>query len=251
MDKIISNKEFYNKLAPDYDEVISFDKAVEKKQNILKNFIEKETKYVADIGCGTGVDSIVFSKLKMNVDAFDPSIEMLNVAKANSKKMNSNIVIHNYQADKIPDEFNNKFDLVVSLGNTYSNIPENTFLDSLKKCYEILKTGGRLLLQVLNYKKIIENNERIINVNESDDKIFIRFYDFYNEQIVFNILTLNKKDLAERKLISTKIYPYFVDNFESGLTNTGFSQIRFYGDLNLSEYLESQSSNLVILAKKS
>jgi len=250
VEKIISNTEFYNELAGDYDEMISFEKAVERKQNLLKNYIDQNTKFVADIGCGTGVDSIVFSKLGLNVDAFDSSVQMLNIAETNSKKMNSNVVIHNYQADKIPDEFNNKFDLVVSLGNTFSNIPYDIFPNSLKRYYEILKTGGRLLLQVLNYKKIIENKERIINVNESGDKIFIRFYDFYDEQIVFNILTLNKKNLAERKLFSTKIYPYFIDNFESGLTTVGFSQIKFFGDLKLSQYLESQSTNLVILAKK-
>ena len=250
MGKIISNKVFYDELAGDYDDMISFNKAIEKKKNILKNFIDPNTRNIADIGCGTGLDSIIFSKLNMNVDAFDPSGEMLNIAKINSKKMNSSIEIYNYQTDKIPDEFNNKFDLVVSLGNTFSNIPDDLLPNSLKRCYEILKTEGRLLLQVLNYKKIIENRERIINVNENEDKIFIRFYDFYEEQIVFNILTLNKKNLSERKLCSTKIYPYFVNNFESGLTRAGFSQIRFYGDLSLSEYLESQSANLVILSEK-
>lgn len=251
MEKIVSNKVFYDELAGDYDEMISFDKAVERKQNILKNFIEKDTKSVADIGCGSGVDSIAFSKLNMNVYAFDPSSEMLKIAETNSKKMNSSIAIHNYQADKIPDEFNNKFDLVVSLGNTISNIPDVLFPNSLKRCYEILKTGGRLLLQVLNYKKIIENKERIINVSESEEKIFIRFYDFYDEQIVFNILTLNKKNLSDRKLYSTQIYPYFLDNFESRLTRVGFDQIKFFADLKLSEYGENQSVNLVILAKKS
>ena len=250
MTKIISNKEFYNALAGDYDDMISFDKAVSRKTEILKNFIDQNTKFAADIGCGSGVDSIAFFKLNMNVDAFDPSVEMLNAAKANSMKMGSNISVHNYGADKIPDEFNNKFDLVVSLGNTFANIPETVFLNSLKRCYEIIKTGGRLVLQILNYKKIIENKERIINVTESEEKIFIRFYDFYTEQIVFNILTLNKKTLTERKLSSTQIYPYFVDNFESSLTTVGFNQIKIFSDLKQSEYLESESANLVILAEK-
>ena len=250
MAKIISNTDFYNELAGDYDDMISFNKAVEKKKNILKNFIDRNTRNVADVGCGSGVDSIAFSNLNMNVDAFDPSIEMIKIAETNSKKMNSKIVTHNYQADKIPNEFNNKFDLVISLGNTFSNIPNDLFPNSLKRCYEILKTEGRVVIQILNYKKIIENKERIINVTESENKIFVRFYDFYEEQIVFNILTLNKKNLSERKLCSTQIYPYLIDNFKKGLSAAGFSQVKFFGDLKLSEYLESQSSNLVIIAIK-
>ena len=151
MDKMLPNNTFYDELAADYDEMISFDSAVGKKKTLLKSFVIAEMKSAADIGCGSGVDSIALASLGLKVTAFDPSTEMLKVAKANSNKMSVKIGFHNYSADNIPEDFNNQFDLVVSLGNTFANIPKEKFLASLQRCYEILRPKGQLLIQVLNY----------------------------------------------------------------------------------------------------
>ena len=250
MEKLLPNKIFYDELADNYDEMISFDNAVEKKKNLLKKFINLDTITAADIGCGSGVDSIALSMVEKKVTAFDPSTEMMKVAKVNAKKMNVSVEFHNSAADQIPEEHNNKFDLVISLGNTFSNIPHEKFNDSIKRCYDILKLGGQLLIQVLNYKNILQDKQRIVSITESKNKFFIRFYDFYNEQIAFNILTFSKERTSDYKLSSTKIYPYQLENFDSGLTNSGFKTFLFYGDLKLSEFISSQSKDLIVLTNK-
>ncbi len=50
---------------PNYDEMISFEKAVENKKKLLKNFIKPEMKYAADLGCGSGVDSIALASTRI------------------------------------------------------------------------------------------------------------------------------------------------------------------------------------------
>lgn len=250
MDKLIANSSFYDEIALDYDGMISFESAIEKKKNLLKNFIDQNVKTAADIGCGTAVDSIALTLNGLNVSAFDPSEKMISVAKTNSIKMKAGVEFYNYPADSISKEFDNKFDLVVSLGNTFANISEDKFTPSLKRCYDILKSDGQLLIQVLNYKNILEEKQRIVNIAESDNKIFIRFYDFNNEQIAFNILTFSRERISEYKLSSTKIYPYQLENFQSALTNSGFTNFQFYGDLELSEFTPSQSKDLIVLVNK-
>ena len=91
MEKLITNSSFYDEIAPDYDEMISFESAVEKKKTLIKNLIDPSVKTAADIGCGTGVDSIALSLNGLNVFAFDPSEKMISIAKTNSKKMNTNV----------------------------------------------------------------------------------------------------------------------------------------------------------------
>jgi glycine/sarcosine N-methyltransferase len=243
MEKNLPNKVFYNELASDYDNMISFEKTVENKKKLLKNFVTDEMKSAADIGCGSGVDSISLSSLGLKVTAFDPSTEMLQVAKANSKRMNFKIGFHNYSADNIPTEFNNNFDLVTSLGNTFANIPKEKFLTSLQRCYEILKPKGQLLIQVLNYEKILADEQRIVNITEAADKYFIRFYDFLNEQIIFNILTFSRAKPSESKLISTEIYPYSSEFLSIELRRAGFSSANFYSNLELSPYSKEKSKN--------
>ena len=250
MNQIISNSEFYNEIASDFDYMISFDSAVESKRKLLEKFIDEKTKLAADIGCGSGVDSIALSKLGLNVVAFDPSDEMLKIASVNSERMKVKIKFKNYEADKIPKDFNNKFDLVVSLGNTFANISEDKLSASLQRCYDILKPNSSLLIQVLNYDKILKQKERIINITECLNKIFIRFYDFEEGETIFNILSFSKVDFSKRKLTSTKIYPHSQKDFKTTLNNCGFGNTNFFGDLQLSKYIPTQSSNLVISAKK-
>ncbi len=131
MEKNLPNKVFYDELASDYDDMISFEKAVEIKKKLLKNFVTDKMKSAADIGCGSGVDSISLPSLGLKVTAFDLSTEMLKVAEANSKRMKVKVEFQNYAADIIPKEFDEKFDLVISLGNTFANIPEENFVDSM------------------------------------------------------------------------------------------------------------------------
>jgi ubiquinone/menaquinone biosynthesis C-methylase UbiE len=250
MKNILPNKAFYDELASDYDDMISFENAVEKKKKLFKNFLTSEMKSAADIGCGSGVDSIALSLSGLKVTAFDPSSEMLKIAKANTARMNSKVEFHNYAADNIPTEFNSQFDLVVSLGNTFANISKDKFNDSIETCQDLLKPKGQILLQVLNYEKIISENQRIVNITEGKDNYFIRFYDFLDESILFNILTFSKTDPAQNKIISTKIYPHTLENFMSGLEIAGFNAFHFYSNLELSSYNKEQSKDLVVRAIK-
>lgn len=248
MEKNLPNKVFYDELASDYDNMISFEKAVENKKKLFKNFIKPEMKFAADIGCGSGVDSIALSSLGLTATAFDPSIEMLKKAEVNSKKMKVKVEYHNYTADNIPKDFDERFDLVVSLGNTFANIPVENFVDSLKRCCDILRPNGQLLIQVLNYEKILADKQRIVNITEKADKYFIRFYDFVDEQIIFNILTFSKANPSESKLISTKIYPYSSEFLSSELRKAGFRSTNFYSNLELSPFSKEKSKDLVIWA---
>jgi ubiquinone/menaquinone biosynthesis C-methylase UbiE len=250
MGNILSNKAFYDELSSDYDAMISFEKAVENKKKLLKNFVIDEMKSAADIGCGSGVDSISLSSLGLKVIAFDPSSEMLKIATANAKRINVKVEFHNYTADNIPAEFNNQFDLVVSLGNTFANISQNKFTDSIKGCHNLLKPKGQLIIQVLNYHKLNAEKQRIVNITEGTNNYFIRFYDFLEEHILFNILTFSKTDPAQNKIISTKIYPHTQENFIFGLETAGFNAFQFYSNFELSSFNREQSKDLIVRAFK-
>jgi len=250
MEKNLPNKVFYDELASDYDNMISFEKTVENKKKLLKNFLTSKMKSAADVGCGSGVDSIALASLGLNVTAFDPSVEMLKVAEANAKRLNVKVGFHNYSADNVPTEFNNNFDLVVSLGNTFANIPKEKFLTSLQRCYEILRPKGQLLIQVLNYHKVLLEKQRIVNITEGEKGYFIRFYDFSGDELVFNVLSFVKSNLSDNKLITTKLYPHLVKDFAAGLKMAGFSKFQFYSDLKLTSFDEKLSKDLIIQAYK-
>jgi len=244
------NNKFYNSASIYYDKMIDFYSALEKRKILLSNFIDDNIKTVADVGCGTGVDSISLSQLGLNVTAFDPSIEMINIAKENCKRANAKIDFNNFSASIIPKTFYNKFDLVVSLGNTIANINPKQLEKSFSKFYKMLKSDGKVLIQILNYEKILKDQERIVNITKRDNEYFIRFYDFGKRDLTFNILRFSSDKTLEKELISTKIFPYKSKEIKQLLNKNGFKKIEIFGGLDKKPFNAKTSSDLVLFATK-
>lgn len=245
-----ANQNFYNSASSYYDKMIDFNSALQKRKILLSNFVDDKVKSVADVGCGTGVDSISLSQLGLNVTSFDPSVEMINAAIENSKGLNTQIIFYNYSASEISKTFYNKFDLVVSLGNTIANINPKQLEKSFSKFYKMLKDDGKVLIQILNYEKILKDKERIVNITKKDNEYFIRFYDFGKEDLTFNILKFNADQTTAKELISTKIFPYKSKELEQLLKKIGFKKIQLFGGLDKKPFNAKTSNDLVLLAKK-
>ena len=128
--------------------------------------------------------------------------------------------------------------------------PKKNFSASLKRCYEILKPGVQLVIQILNYHKILLEKQRIVNITEGEKGYFIRFYDFNGDELVFNVLSFVKSNLLDNKIISTKLDPHLIKDFQAGLKMVGFSKFQFYSDLKLTSFDEKFSKDLLIQAYK-
>jgi ubiquinone/menaquinone biosynthesis C-methylase UbiE len=250
MNEILDNKEFFNQVAENYDLMISYAEAVERKKKILEKIVEPGKKFAADIGCGTGTDSIALAKLGMKVSAFDPSLEMVNSARKNANAANKIVSFYNHSIREIPPDFNSKFDLVISFGNTFANIPNEDLTLSLKRCFDLLRKGGTLFIQVLNYHTILSERKRIVNITGSGANLFVRFYDFNKDQIVFNLLKVNKSKLSDHSLISTEVFPHLKDDFEASFAGMDFKTIEFYGDMQLNPFDREKSKDLIVKALK-
>jgi len=101
---------------------------------------------VLDIGCGTGVNSIIAAMIAGptgRVVGIDMVSEMLEKAKQNlSKTSLNNIEFHEYSAEELP--FPDKsFDVVISNG-VFNLIPDK--LKALSEVYRVLKTNGKIMI---------------------------------------------------------------------------------------------------------
>lgn len=248
---MMDNKDFYNQLAETYDKMISFRLALERKRESYKDLLKPGMKTAADLGCGTGLDSIALSQLGLEVIAFDPSTEMLKKAEANSVRAAQKIDFYNHFIDKIPESHTAKFDLVISSGNTFANIPKNLFDESIKKCFDLLNKKGKLIIQVLNHEKILKQKNRILNINETNDEIFVRFYDFEKDKLFFNVLAFNKFHTRGNVTITTELFPYSKNDFEQSLVKAGFTKTEFASSLLGDNFDPEISQDLFIKSFKS
>jgi len=246
----MKNFQFYDEISIDYDSMINFSKSLENRKRLFRNIITPEIKVAADIGCGTGLDSIALSELGLGVYAFDPSEEMLKIAKSNAVKYNSKISFNNVGAESIPEIYLEKFDIAFSLGNAIANISPEILLKSFDRIFKSLKHGKKLYIQILNYERIRKTNNRIVNITKNNRKIFVRFYDFNDNNLIFNILTIDEEKPSEYTLISTQLYEYDRGYLHKVLKDSGFENVNFYGDLNLIEFNSEVSNDIILIAEK-
>lgn len=250
MSDFLENKRFYDEASSFYDEMIEFDKNLEKRKASLKNIFNK-TGFVADLGCGTGLDSIALAQNGNTVFAVDPSSKMIDAAKLNAQRFSAEVNFLKSTIQNIPEQYNSKFDYVVSLGNTLANVEGGTIYSTIQRIFDLLTNDGYVLIHILNYKLILEKQERIVSIKEDKNFWYVRFYDFANGQINFNILKFEKENPSNQKLLTTQIYGYKFDLLTKVFDSVGFKEINFWSDLERSKFNVTSSKDLFIYAKKS
>jgi ubiquinone/menaquinone biosynthesis C-methylase UbiE len=217
-----SNSHFFDELSYDYDLMINFESALKNKISFIKNFLEINYKTALDLGCGTGADAIALSKLEMQVDAVDHSNGMLQQAIKNAKKFGADI---NFIESGLTtfDSKNKKYDFIVSLGNSISNINVLELRKLMSTIFCMLKNGGSALFQIVNYAKIPKSGIHILNVFENDEVSIIRKYNINNNDLDFIIDKIDKKS-QQKSQIKTKLHPHSEQDFNKMVKEIGFNQ---------------------------
>lgn len=241
---------FYNTLSADYDSMINFDASLLKRKDALKIFILPEDETAADLGCGSGLDSIALTQLGLKVTGFDISEDMLKAAISNTTRYKAGAEFLPFPMNRVPKLYNNKFSFAVSLGNSIANIEKKKLIPSLARMYSLLKPGGHILIQILNYDRILAAKERIVGITQKENCTFIRFYDFEKEKTFFNILKIENAEKTKHTLITTEIFPYKSNALIKLFKDAGFKKIQKYGGLNKSDYIAGKSPDLVVSAFK-
>lgn len=248
--KVQKNEAFFDNISAFYDDMINFKTALERRKNVLSKFLTDSMHTAADLGSGSGLDSVSLALSGFSVTAFDQSEGMIEQAKKNASAFGADVQFVKSSIDKINKKFNGMFDVAFSLGNTIANLPPDKFSAALKKMGAVLNGKGTAVIQILNYKRILEENSRIINITEMNGDVYVRFYDFMPEHLNFNILKFRKDKTSERSLYSTKLYPYVKEDFSGILKESGFRKINFYGSMELQKFEKYSSPDLVIIAAK-
>lgn len=242
-----SNSQFFNELSYDYDLMINFENALNNKISFIKNFLEINYKTALDLGCGTGADAIALSKLGIQVDAVDHSSGMLHQAMKNANKfdVDINFIESGLTAFNVK---NKKYDFIVSLGNTIANINVLELRNIMSTIFEMLNNGGSALFQIVNYAKLPESGNHILNVFENDEVSIIRKYNMNKNDLDF-IIDKIEKNSQQKSQIITKLYRHSENDFNKLAKEIGFN-IEFYGNLKKQPFNPDESPNLVVVLKK-
>lgn len=240
----MQNKNFYDSLSSVYDDMIDFDSALKRRIDLLSNIIG-DYKTAADFGCGTGIDSIALSKLGLHTDAFDQSEDMITRAKLNASNYKADVNFFSSPLECITSQ--NKYDLIVSLGNTLANLNKLQLKKTLDTCNGLLSEKGKIIIQILNFN-LIKDNIHTINETESSKYIVKRYYERTGGSLLFKIRIIDKEDRIEN-LIETPVFPHS-GNLIAQLCNDANLGVDFFGGLDLRGFDIDKSGDLVCIAER-
>lgn len=235
---------FYEALSMVYDKVFPYN------ENVL-NFIENKTdknSILVDLACGSGSYDIELCKIGYKVHGIDLDESMIGSARKKYEGENLKFTCDDMtKIQKYHDK--NSVGTIICIGNSLVHLNSKKEIETfIAKCYEVLKPNGKLIVQIINYDNVINNNIKKLPLIENEEVKFVRNYDYDKENDIMNFnteLTINK-DVYEN---SIPLKPIFKNELDKILNNVKFDKINFFGDFKGNEYREN-SYALVFCAEK-
>lgn len=237
---------FYEELSRYYDVVFPYNPTT---YSFLSNRF-KSTGKILDIATGTGNYAIAFAKDKFDVTAIDLDSEMIEALK--KKSLNEIFKLDPKTMNMLDLNALNDddYDGVFCIGNSLVHL--QTIEDITTACEEIykrLKVGGSLVVQIVNYDRIIEEDIRDLPlINNTDAGVkFIRKYALIDGMIHFKTrLIIKDTDIYDN---SITLYPLRSKDFTKILEAIGFEDINLFGGFD-GKAFDEHSFPLVVSAIK-
>jgi glycine/sarcosine N-methyltransferase len=242
---------FYDRISGDYDRMTGFEQRFVRERPFIKMLVDRHgIQTVLDAGTGTGFHALLLAQLGVQVTAVDISPAMITALDAHAGSMGVAITTLVAPFRELPDRVRKPQDAIFSLGNTMAHASSYAELvDFLVAFRRVLKPGGMLLLQLLNYKRILATKESTQIVREEGDTRFVRWYAYEDNRVRFNITREYAGDVRPATTISVLLTPFTDDDLRAGLAAAGFADVRIYGSIAMEPYETERSRDCVVLAQ--
>lgn len=220
----MDSKSFYENMAEVYHHIFP----VGKKADFIQKKMVANSR-VIDIGCSDGRVAKELVVRGYEVTGIDLSEEMVQVAKKISEdgrlfkvKTMDMIQIEAYYPK-------GHFDGAYCIGNTLVHLSNEGAIDkTIRSMANILKPGGKLVIQIINYDHIFSEQVKVLPMIENEFVKFERFYDLMDEKVGFRtVLEIKRSNHIIEK--ETYLFPIRKNGLENLLLTNGFSQISWYG----------------------
>ena len=234
---------FYSEISKYYDYIFPTG---DGQLNLIKEVAGKPPKNILDIACGSGGYSKHLSDAGYNVTAIDLDETMVEKLRGKDR----NIQVHVMDMLDI-HKLNNNYDLLFSIGNSIVHLENNKeILEFLYKCRGILKPGGHIIIQTVNYDRVLIKDIKNLPTieNKEVDLIFQRHYDYLPEEHKIDFKTILQVG-GETLENSVLLHPITSKELTESLIAAGFKNIQLYGSFKKDEYNPLSSFPLVIAAQ--
>jgi glycine/sarcosine N-methyltransferase len=198
------------------------------------------------MGAGTGTTAIALAEKGLKVIASEPEETMAETIRKKAKSKGLTLSVYTKSMDEI-DEFQEQFDGILCIGNTLPHLSDLDAVESyLRKCYFQLEANGILILQQVNYDKVLSKSDFTFPVIEKGDFTFTREYEKRDEHILFTSRLSCNGETTENTI---PLFPITSQQLVPLLKEVGFQAVNVYGNFQ-SEKHSTESPALITVARK-
>jgi len=246
-------EDFYDNISGFYDDMTNFKARLDRERQIMELWIKRyHFKSALDAACGSGLHTILLNQLGVATIGVDISPKMIKRAQENAVRLGLKPTFVQSALQNIDEKLEQKFDVVLFLGNSIPHIHSKDDVSAIFNGFGSLSlSGGKLVVQLLNYDRILRQKERIVSINRNQNQEYIRFYDFLHGIIRFNVLQIDWDFIPCKYIIEyTELYPYTKEDLVKIIQEAGYKINNLFGSMNFDPFDKINSKDLVVLAEK-
>lgn len=247
----------YDAFSADYDRFVNWEGRLSRDLPFLSEELQRvQAQRVLDVACGTGWHTIALARKGYEVVGVDISAGMIERARENGAREDVSVRFLQAGFGQLATQVGYGFDGLICMGNSLPHVPGAEVLrETLMDFAAILRPGGVLIIQQRNFDKVWNEDQRFmpLQTHRKGDRewLFFRFYDFGEETITFNMVTMKREGARwDYKVQATELRPIFQHHLVGQLEEVGFSEITCYGNLRRTPFTSEESGDLVVVAHK-
>lgn len=206
---------------------------------------------VLDVGCGSGEYTAALSRAGYSAAGLDLDPEMIRRAQEKTAGQGNRPVLTTgsmLQMDRYYAPAS--FDGVFCIGNSLAHVEGHAQLQEVCRQFgELLRTGGTLILQIINYDRILNQNITELPTIENKEKgvSFERHYRRRGPQILFTTV-LEADGMTEVSEIP--LYPVTGEELITSLKDAGFAGAEKFGSFRGDPFDIASSQPLILRCHK-
>ena len=252
----MSQVSLYDALGTDYDRFVNWEGRLEHELPFFDRLFEEwGVRRVLDVACGTGHHAIALAQQGYQVVGTDLSVVMIERARENAAATGVDVMfrVAGFGAHATLGE---TFDAAICLGNSLPHLlSAPAVAGALSDFADALRPGGLLVIQNRNFDRVWAERERFMSPQSHQDGdrewLFLRFYDFHDTTITFNMIRLRRTEGDwVQDINSTELRPILHDDLAAALAASGFDDVVFHGGYDGSVFDPALSGDLIAVARK-
>lgn len=195
----------------------------------------KRIETLLDVSIGSGGLSLPLCELGVRLYGSDLNSAMLERCRKKAEKRGFSPILRTCDFRNLADAFPERFDCVVSTGNSLPYVNNREILNVLEEMDARVKPGGYLYFDMRNWDKILKDKQRFYTYNPffvNDTRVnLVQLWDYNADgSMDFNILYTFEKNLktVQKEIFTEHYYPVSKSLLEKKLQSMGYKELSFY-----------------------